>query len=146
MAGLGRPRSSWATTVMDQPVEPDSDVNPRRQFHMSALIDSKVRAALAGAGFVKEGTFQQALDQQQRDQDQRMVSLEQLQRAINAGECPPSGLFISKVKNYDNILHNLLYICFIGLYIGSVGHIHTLVSWGIHLQSLVVFIAVLRSL
>ena len=42
-----------------QPGEPDSDsdVNPRRQFRMSALIDSKVQAAMAGAGFVKERYF-----------------------------------------------------------------------------------------
>merc|ERR1712239_113130 len=56
MAGLRRPGSSWATSILGQTAEPDSDssdVNPRRR--MSDMIDSKLRSALAGAGFVNEG-------------------------------------------------------------------------------------------
>ena len=85
-----------------QPGDPDSDsdVNPQRTRFTSASIDAKIQTAMAGAGFVKEGTFQEALARM-REQDEQMASLDLQQRAINTGECPPSGLFISKVINYE---------------------------------------------
>ena len=85
----------------------DSDVNPQRTHFTSASIDARIQSAMAGAGFVKEGTFQEALAWI-REQDERMAALDLQQRAINTGEYPPSGLFISKVINYEfHFLHNL---------------------------------------
>ena len=117
MEGLRRPGTrgdGWATSRLDQTAEAESDssaVNPRRGGRpasdssdvpsrgggrrMSRMIDSKLQSALAGAGFVNEDTFQQALDQQ-RDQDLRMAALEQQQRAMNAGECPQSWTIFPK--------------------------------------------------
>ena len=66
----------------------DSDVNPRRQGNMSALIEARIQEAFAGSGFIKESAFQQAMDQHLHDQSQRMAALEHRQRASNAGDCP----------------------------------------------------------
>ena len=55
----------------------DTDDSSRRHGNMSAFIEARIQEALAGAGYMKESVFQQAMVDCQQGQSQRMAALEQ---------------------------------------------------------------------